>query len=398
MKVLFLSPQPFFEERGTPIAVFEVIRVLTSLGNEVDLYTYPMGEDIEMNGLNLIRSPGGIFLKKVSPGPSYTKAILDAFLFLKTILSAFNKKYNVIHAVEESAFFGVLLSKLLKIPLIYDMDSSIPAQIAYTGFIKNGFILKVASSLERWTIKNSAVIITVCSSLTDIVKREFPEKPVFQIEDLPLSFKDITVSDETLAEVKKDLDINREVVIVYTGNFEGYQGLDLLISSIPHVVKEVDDVKFLLVGGEEKQIAELKGKCKSLGVGDKIIFTGRRPLEEMPLYMGLADLLVSPRIQGTNTPLKIYTYLKSGKPVVATDLLTHRQVLNRDVAILTEPDPESLAKGIVLLAKDKRLRDELGKKGVSYVDSISDPKRFYNKVSDVYNYIERLRPEAKQKE
>lgn len=398
MKVLFLSPQPFFEERGTPIAVFEVIRVLTSLGNEIDLYTYPIGKDIEMNGLNLIRSPGGIFFKKVSPGPSYTKAILDALLFLKTILSAFNKKYNVIHAVEESAFFGVLLSKLLKIPLIYDMDSSIPAQIAYTGFIKNGFILKVASSLERWAIKNSAVIITVCSSLTDIVKREFPEKPVFQIEDLPLSFKDITVSDEILAEVKKDLDINREVVIVYTGNFEGYQGLDLLISSIPHVVKEVEDVKFLLVGGDEKQIAELKGKCKSLGVGDKIIFTGRRPLEEMPLYMGLADLLVSPRIQGTNTPLKIYTYLKSGKPVVATDLLTHRQVLNRDVAILTEPDPESLAEGIVFLAKDRRFREELGRKGAAYVDSISDPKRFYNKVSDVYNYIERLRPEAKQKE
>jgi glycosyltransferase involved in cell wall biosynthesis len=270
------------------------------------------------------------------------------------------------------------------------MDSSIPAQIAYTGFIKNGFILKVASSLERWTIKNSAVIITVCSSLTDIVKREFPEKPVFQIEDLPLSFKNITVSDDVLARTKKDLDIKEEMVVVYTGNFEGYQGLDLLISSIPHVVKEVENVKYLLVGGEEKQIEKLKGKSKSLGVGNKIIFTGRRPLEEMPLYMGLADLLVSPRIQGANTPLKIYTYLKSGKPIVATNLLTHTQVLNKDVAILTEPNPESFAKGIILLAKDKRLRDELGKKGTSFVDTISDLKRFYNKISDVYNLIERM--------
>lgn len=391
MKVLFLAPQPFFEERGTPIAVLEIIGVLSTLGHEIDLYTYPIGKDIKMNGLNIIRSSGGMFLKKVQPGPSYTKAILDILLFLKTSLSVLGKKYNVVHAVEEAAFFGVVLSKLLKIPLIYDMDSSIPAQIAYTGFIKNGFVLKFASSLEKWAIKNSAVVITVCSSLTDIVKKEFPEKPVFQIEDLPLSFNDITVSNETMEKVKKDLDIDGEVVIIYTGNFEGYQGLDLLIGAIPYVIKEVEDVKFLLVGGDERQVTGLKEKVRDLGVGEKVIFTGKRPLEEMPIYMGLADLLVSPRIKGTNTPLKIYTYLKSGKPIVATNLLTHTQVLNGDIAVLTEPDPASLAKGILLLVRDKRLREELGKSGSVYVDGISNRKRFYDKVSDVYSLIERIK-------
>lgn len=391
MRVLFIAPQPFFEERGTPLAVLEIISVLTASGHQVDLYTYPLGRDVELEGLKIIRSIKIPFLKEVRPGPSYRKALLDLLLFLKIFLSSLGRKYDVIHAVEESAFFGVFLSKLLRIPLIYDMDSSISQQISYTGFIKNNLIVKFASSLERWAIENSSLVITVCSSLTDIVKKGFPEKAVFQIEDLPLCCNDGKISGEVLEKVKKDLDIENEVVIVYTGNFEGYQGLDLLIHAMPYVVKEVRNVRFLLVGGEERQVIELKEKVRGLGIGDKVIFTGRRPLEEMSLYMGIADILVSPRIEGTNTPLKIYTYLKSGKPIVATNLLTHTQVLDRDVAILAEPDPESFAKGIILLAKDRELREAMGKRGASYVEGISNQKRFYEKVSDVYNYIERLR-------
>jgi len=390
MNVLFLAPQPFFEERGTPIAVLEIIKVLSSLGHEIDLYTYPMGERVELAHLNIIRAPRIPFLKRVKPGPSYAKLVLDCLLFLKISLSVFKKRYDVVHAVEESAFFGVLLSRILNIPLIYDMDSSISSQLSYTGFIKNNLILRFVSSIEKWLIRNSAVVITVCASLTDMVKREFPEKPVFQIEDLPLRFKPLDVPDDILDRVKKNLDIKGSIVVVYTGNFEGYQGLELLIDAIPYVIKEVEDVRFLLVGGDKRRIDELRKRAEVLGVGKKVLFIENRPLEEMPLYMGIADILVSPRTEGTNTPLKIYTYLKSGKPVVATDLLTHTQVLNEEVAILRRPEPESLAEGIILLAKDRKIREEIGKRGASYVDRISNPQRFYEKVVEVYSFIERI--------
>ena len=76
-----------------------------------------------------------------------------------------------------------------------------------------------------------------------------------------------------------------------------------------------------------------------------MIFTGERPASEIPDLLAAADVLVSPRSRGTNTPLKIYQYLRSGRVIVATRLLTHTQVLDDGVAILTDATPAASPAG-----------------------------------------------------
>jgi glycosyltransferase involved in cell wall biosynthesis len=85
------------------------------------------------------------------------------------------------------------------------------------------------------------------------------------------------------------------------------------------------------------------------GAAAIMIFTGQQPAKEIPGFVQASDLLVSPRVRGTNTPLKIYSYLRSGKPIVATNLLTHTQVLKPDIAKLAEPDAASFAAAILEL-------------------------------------------------
>ncbi len=80
-----------------------------------------------------------------------------------------------------------------------------------------------------------------------------------------------------------------------------------------------------------------------------MVFTGQQPAKEIPGFVQAADLLVSPRIRGTNTPLKIYSYLRSGKPIVATNLLTHTQVLTPEIAMLVDPKPEPFAAAMLEL-------------------------------------------------
>jgi glycosyltransferase involved in cell wall biosynthesis len=80
----------------------------------------------------------------------------------------------------------------------------------------------------------------------------------------------------------------------------------------------------------------------------------------MPLYLAASDILVSPRSTGNNTPLKIYSYLRAGKPIVATRLLTHTQVLDDQVALLTEAHPQDFAEGILALSRDPERARRLG--------------------------------------
>jgi hypothetical protein len=140
-------------------------------------------------------------------------------------------------------------------------------------------------------------------------------------------------------------------VVLYTGTFEPYQGLDLLYAAATVVRRERPDVRFVLAGGKPEQVARARAQAAALGE-DGIIFAGEQPADIIPSYLDAADVLVSPRSSGTNTPLKIYQYLRSGRPIVATRLLTHTQVLSDDVAILIEPNAESFGHGILKALDD----------------------------------------------
>jgi len=92
-------------------------------------------------------------------------------------------------------------------------------------------------------------------------------------------------------------------------------------------------------------VSRARAQARAAGIEDAAIFAGERPAAEIPAYLLACDVLVSPRSRGTNTPLKIYQYLRSGKPIVATRLLTHTQVLSDQTAILTGASPSEFAEG-----------------------------------------------------
>jgi glycosyltransferase involved in cell wall biosynthesis len=141
-------------------------------------------------------------------------------------------------------------------------------------------------------------------------------------------------------------------VVLYTGTFEAYQGLDLLFAAMAALKQRRPDARLLLAGGKPDQVRRAQAQAQAAGIGDVTIFAGEQPASDIPAYLGAADVLVSPRSRGTNTPLKIYQYLRSGRPIVATRLLTHTQVLSDDTAILTGASPDEFAAGILLALND----------------------------------------------
>ena len=131
-------------------------------------------------------------------------------------------------------------------------------------------------------------------------------------------------------------------------------------------------------------------EAKALGMSNKVIFTGEVIPSEVPLFISIADVLVSPRIRGTNTPLKIYSFLKSGKPLVATNLRTHTQVLNPENSVLVDPNPQSLAEGICFALwnteaqKRARAAKEMSEKEYTYARYLEEVSQALEKAIRAY--------------
>ena len=351
MHILMIAPEPFFEPRGTPFSEFHRIRALTSLGHTVDLVTYPFGSDVAMPGLRIVRSLRPPFVSRVRIGPSWAKVPLDALLSLTALRLALTRKYDAIHSHEEGGALGIVLAALLRKPHLYDMHSRRPQQISNFGYGKATWLASLFGWVERLMIKRSRVVIVICEDLDDTVKALKLPVPTVLIENAAGS--GAAPSAGTGLAVRQSLGLPASApVILYTGTFEAYQGLDLLFDAMKIVVTSHPDARLVMVGGEPAQVDAARRSVERRGLGPAVIFTGQRPAEDVPAYLDAATALVSPRASGTNTPLKIYQYLRSGRPIVATRLRTHTQVLSDDVAILTPATADGLAAGLARAITD----------------------------------------------
>ena len=357
-----IAPEPFFEPRGTPFSEFHRIRALTALGHQVDLVTYPFGQDVSMPGLRVFRSLRPPFVTGVKIGPSLAKIPLDAMLTLTTIRRALGGRYDAIHSHEEGGLIGAVLASLLRVPHLYDMHSSLPQQLTNFAFSRSPLIRRAFLAIERFMIRRSRVVIVICPSLEETVRAIEPGARVVLIENAPGSADEAATSAQA-ADVRRSLGLGAEIpIVLYTGTFEAYQGLDLLFEAMAGVRREHPDARLVLAGGQPDQIARAREQARAAGVQAETIFAGQRPAAEIPAYLLAADLLVSPRSRGTNTPLKIYQYLRSGKAIVATRLLTHTQVLSDETAILTEATPQAFAGGILAGLADRAMAAEVGRR------------------------------------
>jgi len=305
----------------------------------------------------------------VKIGPSFAKLPLDALLTLTAIRRAIGGRYDAVHSHEEGGLIGVALAGLLRVPHLYDMHSSLPQQLTNFAFSRSAIVRRAFQAIERFMIRRSRVVIVICPSLEDTVRDIDRTANVVLIENAPGSADDAATPAQAAA-VRAAFGVSPQTrLILYTGTFEAYQGLDLLFDAAARVRRSRPDARFVLAGGKPDQVARAKRQAEAAGIADVTIFAGERPASEIPAYLLACDVLVSPRSKGTNTPLKIYQYLRSGKPIVATRLVTHTQVLSDDTAILTGASPDEFARGILTALDDPARAAAVGRRALELAET-----------------------------
>lgn len=196
-------------------------------------------------------------------------------------------------------------------------------------------------------------------------------------------FTNIKISKEETRK-KLSLPIDKKIVM-YTGHLYSWKGADILLEAARKIKADV-----YFIGGLDKDVEDFRKIANNLALKNVYIL-GRKPHYEIPYYLKAADVLVLPNSGKSDiskyytSPLKLFEYMASSIPIVASDLPSIAEILNKKNAILVEPDNnEILAKGINDVLGNDVLSDNLAKQALLDIQEFS----WYKRAINILNFYE----------
>ncbi len=381
-RILLVAPQPFFKERGTPIAVKLLIETLCETGYAVDLLTYHEGIEIPIQGLRTFRIKPPALVSDVPIGLSWKKIVCDFFLSVKMANLLSRDDYSVVHAVEEAIFPALLFKHRFGYRLVYDMDSSMVEQILGQYPLSRIFE-KPMNFCEKLAVRRADLVLPVSTGLSLRVADYAPGKRQCVLHDVP--FVSDTNGDRMPEPLRKQLGISGQLA-VYVGNLESYQGIDLLLQALSFIPAGTD-LHLVVIGGDKAMVRHYRSAAVKMKSDIPMHFIGPRPTKFLSAYLEQADILISPRLWGLNTPMKVYSYMASGKPILATDIPAHNQVLDTSCALLVEPEPKAMAAGLMQLVRNPSHGRRIGKTAQTVVAKHYSAQAYKKKLITAYTSL-----------
>ncbi|MDA0323272.1 MAG: glycosyltransferase [Verrucomicrobia bacterium] len=382
-RVLFISPQPFYQWRGSPIRVAFDVQAIAELGFDVDLLTLPIGQDLGIEGVNVIRVANPFGVSNVPIGPSVAKLFFDLLLCRAAMSLARRHDYAVIHAVEDAGIIGSWVARRAKAKCIFEKHSD-PASHR-SGWLRN-LILSLYHRVETSVIRASDAVIGTGPGLIEQARATGTSASLHHIFDIPSSR--VEADPDDIASARRKLQSrDSDVVIMYVGSFAVYQGIDLMFEAMPRVLAEAPDARFVVIGGSAEQIARRRNALSALGLAERVHFLGSVHPDDLPAYLAASDILLSPRISGTNTPLKLLDYLKAGRAIVASDTPANRLILNPKIAVLAAAEPAAFAEAILGLCANPGDRTALASAGRQLIDDTYNYDGFKARLGECYGEL-----------
>jgi PEP-CTERM/exosortase A-associated glycosyltransferase len=264
-------------------------------------------------------------------------------------------KPDILHAHSPAlnAVAALRIGRRLGIPVVYEVRAFWEDAAVDHGTSKeNGLRYRLTRALETYAFKRVDAITTICEGLrNDIVMRGIPAQKVTVIPNA-VDIEKFSLGGTPDNELKQQLGLAGCQVIGFIGSFYAYEGLDLLLTALPHILSHMPDVRVLLVGGGPQE-ESLKKQSLQLGISKKIIFTGRVPHSDVNRYYDLVDVLVYPRhsmrLTELVTPLKPLEAMAQGRLLVASNVGGHKELIrDGETGILFKAEsPQDLANKVL---------------------------------------------------
>jgi glycosyltransferase involved in cell wall biosynthesis len=359
------------------------VTALAESGYTVDLLTLPIGDPRIIPNVTVIRVPNLFHTKKIAIGPSLLKAAFDILILFKALHLILTRRYAVIHTVEDTGPIGVFIAWLARAKLVFEKHSD-PS--SHQGKALRNLVMWAYTKAELFAARHADAVIGTGPGLVAQVRAMNTGKPVYHIPDIPSSR--IAADPARTASIRRQLQSSpSDILITYVGSFAAYQGIELLFNAIPTVVAANPHARFVIIGGTPAEIQSRTAQLKQHHADTAVVWAGHIAPDILPNYLAASDILLSPRLTGVNTPLKLLDYLKAGRAIVATDTPANRLILNETTACLTQPDPSSFANGITQLAASPDRRQQLASQGADLVRSLYNYEEFKTRLSNCYSQL-----------
>ncbi len=254
-----------------------------------------------------------------------------------------------------------LQSFLFSLALIFrkfDKNSIIYTRDIFIALIFQMKNYAVAYNVHNWSKKRKLFskllnreMKIVCNS--EGTKRKIMEEGFTRVIAVPngVDIEDYGIMEDVLGVRKRlNLPINKKIVM-YVGNLYQWKGVDVMLRAAKFM--EEKDIVFVIVGGDEDDIKKYTQKTADI---TNVLFVGHKQKKDIPLYIKSSDVLLLPNSAITEesryhtSPIKMFEYMASGVPIIASNLPSIREILNEENSFLVQPDsPKTLAEEIQIV-------------------------------------------------
>jgi glycosyltransferase involved in cell wall biosynthesis len=257
---------------------------------------------------------------------------------------------------------GALLSRVLRLPLVLEFNSSELWKGRYWGGLH---LARAAAVVERINLRAADRVVVVSRVLGEyVLSTGVPGEKILVNSNAvdPNRFR----PDVDGTGVRQRLGLDSSLVVGFSGTFGKWHGIPALAESIPRVCEARPDVRWLLIGdGPLRRLVD--DAVRVHGLADRVRLPGLVPHADMPAYLAACDVLVSPHGRQADggeffgSPTKLFEYMAAGRPIVASAVGQIAEVLQHEQSALLVPpeDPQNLSDAIVRLLDDACLRGHL---------------------------------------
>lgn len=324
---------PYHLEKGSSLRAHAMVERLLAAGYAVDVVCYPRGSEPELSGVTVTRA-GLRWLTDTDAGPSVADLLNDVFVAVAAVRLAWANDYDRLQGEDVE---GIAIALLAGVggdaEIVYDLHNPLTENLQINGI---PCPTALSRAIEGVLYRRADRILANWSRWAEAIRTRYG---IDHVE---------TVYDELPAD-SRAIALPADRYLAYVGNFNRYQGVDLLVDAFDAVAGNVE-VDLLLVG---EPTEELRRAVAASTVADRIHLLGRRDIAESNHVIANAVATVIPRRSGDQPGTKLLHYTMHDPPIIATRLDCNRELERFDNPVVwAEPTVESLADAIREVCED----------------------------------------------